>query len=167
VTWLRLTSGISFPPTWKMCSRFCPVLISICKMRCKWLFIRPLRASGLEKDGAGNAWLRHLGIIGKCTVLAWWTGVMAGRVAELLRDAPLMFFASKCGALWLVPAQRGRVAIVEASNLKTHTSAGSLLVRSMLTELKEHLYLVYTPAYDPDANRIEWHGPRLAAGRDA
>jgi transposase len=26
----------------------------------------------------------------------------------------------------------------------------------MLTELKEHLSLVYTPAYDPDANRIEW-----------
>ena len=43
-----------------------------------------------------------------------------------------------------------------ADNLRTHTSAGSLLVRSMLTELKEQLYLVYTPAYDPDANRIEW-----------
>jgi transposase len=26
----------------------------------------------------------------------------------------------------------------------------------MLTELKEHLRLVYTSAYDPDANRIEW-----------
>ena len=26
----------------------------------------------------------------------------------------------------------------------------------MLTELKEHVSLVYTPAYDPDANRIEW-----------
>lgn len=23
-------------------------------------------------------------------------------------------------------------------------------------ELKDQLYLVYTPAYDPDANRIEW-----------
>jgi transposase len=52
--------------------------------------------------------------------------------------------------------QRGRVAIVKASNLRTHTSAGSLLVCSMLTELQEHLYVVYTPAYDPDANRIEW-----------
>ena len=30
-------------------------------------------------------------------------------------------------------------------NLKAHTPAGSLLVRSMLMEL-----------YDPDANRIEW-----------
>ena len=26
----------------------------------------------------------------------------------------------------------------------------------MLTELKELLYLACTPAYDPDANRIEW-----------
>ncbi len=52
--------------------------------------------------------------------------------------------------------RRGRIAIVIADNLKTHTSAGSLLVRSLLAELKEHLYLVYTPAYDPDANRIEW-----------
>ena len=42
-----------------------------------------------------------------------------------------------------------------ADNLRTHTSAGSLLVRSMLIELKEHLRLVYTPAYDPGANRIE------------
>jgi transposase len=52
--------------------------------------------------------------------------------------------------------QRGRVAIVIADNLKTHTSAGSLLVRSMLSEFQEDLYVVYTPAYDPDANRIEW-----------
>ena len=43
-----------------------------------------------------------------------------------------------------------------ADNLKTHTPAGSLLVRSLLSEFKDHLYLVYTPAYDPDANRIEW-----------
>jgi transposase len=56
---------------------------------------------------------------------------------------------------------------VITDNLKTHTSAGSLLVRSMLTELQELLYLVYTPAYDPDANRIEWHRPRFATGRDA
>jgi transposase len=26
----------------------------------------------------------------------------------------------------------------------------------MVTELHEHLRLMYTPAYDPDANRIEW-----------
>ena len=51
---------------------------------------------------------------------------------------------------------RGRVAIVIADNLKTHTTRGSRLVRSMLTELSGQLYLVYTPAYDPDTNRIEW-----------
>jgi len=26
----------------------------------------------------------------------------------------------------------------------------------MRTELHDHLWLIYTPAYDPDANRIEW-----------
>jgi transposase len=51
---------------------------------------------------------------------------------------------------------RGRVAIIIADNLKTHTAQGSLLVRSMLTDPSDQLSLVYTPAYDPDANRIEW-----------
>ena len=46
--------------------------------------------------------------------------------------------------------------MIITDNLKTHTAEGSLLVRSMLTELAEQLSLVYTPAYDPDANRIEW-----------
>ena len=51
---------------------------------------------------------------------------------------------------------RGRLAIVLADNLRTHTAAGSKLVRQMLDELQEDLILVYTPPYDPDANRIEW-----------
>jgi transposase len=51
---------------------------------------------------------------------------------------------------------RGRVAIVLADNLRTHTASGSKLVRQMLEELRGQLYLVYTPPYDPDANRIEW-----------
>jgi hypothetical protein len=38
--------------------------------------------------------------------------------------------------------QRGRVAIVIADNLRTHTPAGSLLVRSLLSEFKDHLYVV-------------------------
>ncbi len=46
--------------------------------------------------------------------------------------------------------------MIMADNLKTHTAHGSLLVRSMLTDLSDQLSLVYTPAYDPDANRIEW-----------
>lgn len=51
---------------------------------------------------------------------------------------------------------RGRTAIVIVDNLRTHTPAGSRLVRQMLAELHDHLRIVYTPAYDPDANRIEW-----------
>ena len=79
----------------------------------------------------------------------WFDGRVApGRTADVFCEQVRAAVAhSKC---------RGRVAIVIADNLKAHTPAGSLLVRSMLAELKEHLYLVYTPAYDPDANRIEW-----------
>jgi hypothetical protein len=51
---------------------------------------------------------------------------------------------------------RGRVAIVIADNLGTHTPAGSLLVRQWVAACQGALYLVYTPAYDPDANPIEW-----------
>ena len=71
-----------------------------------------------------------------------------GRTAEV--------FCEQVRAAVARSKRRERIALVITDNLKTHTSAGSLLVRSMLTELKEHLYLVYTPAYDPDANRIEW-----------
>lgn len=79
----------------------------------------------------------------------WFDGrVAAGRTADV--------FCQQVRSAVARSQQRGRVAIVIADNLKTHTSAGSLLVRSMLIELKEHLHLVYTPAYDPDANRIEW-----------
>ena len=48
------------------------------------------------------------------------------------------------------------LAFVLVDNLRTHTPAGSKLVRQMLTELQDHLRLIYTPAYDPDATRIEW-----------
>jgi DDE superfamily endonuclease len=53
---------------------------------------------------------------------------------------------------------RGRSAIVLSlsDNAGTHTPAGSTLVRAMVEELADCLRLVYTPAYDPDANRIEW-----------
>jgi transposase len=83
----------------------------------------------------------------------WHDGWFEGRVA-LGRTADV--FCEQVRAAVARSQRRGRVAIVIADNLKAHTPAGSLLVRSMLTELKEQLYLVYTPAYDPDANRIEW-----------
>jgi hypothetical protein len=79
----------------------------------------------------------------------WFDGrVAAGRTADV--------FCQQIRTAVTRSEQRGRMAIVIADNLKTHTSAGSLLVRSMLIDLKEHLRLGYTPAYDPDANRIEW-----------
>jgi putative transposase len=51
---------------------------------------------------------------------------------------------------------RGRIALVLLDNLGTHTPAGSLQVRALLEELRGQLMLVYTPTYDPEANRIEW-----------
>ena len=62
---------------------------------------------------------------------------------------------------------RGHVAIIIADNLRTHTALGSLLVRRMLTEPSDQLSLVYTPAYDPDANRIEWRCAHPTPSRDA
>jgi transposase len=91
---------------------------------------------------------------------------MAGSMVESLQDVRLMSDVAQMRAAVLRSKQRGRVAIVIADNLKTHTAAGSLLVRSKLREFKDQLYLVYTPAYEPEANRIEWHGPRLATSRD-
>ena len=52
--------------------------------------------------------------------------------------------------------QRGRVAMVVLDNLGIPTPKGSRLLRGLLAELGEELVLVYTPTYDPDANRIEW-----------
>jgi DDE superfamily endonuclease len=51
---------------------------------------------------------------------------------------------------------RGRKAIVLLDNLGIHTPRRSKLLRALLEEYKDDLLLVYTPAYDPDANRIEW-----------
>jgi transposase len=46
--------------------------------------------------------------------------------------------------------------MVILDNLGIHTPKGSRLLRALLEELGEQLVLVYTPTYDPDANRIEW-----------
>ena len=51
---------------------------------------------------------------------------------------------------------RERMALMIVDNLRTHTPAGSKLARQMLAELQDHLRIIYMPAYDPDANRIEW-----------
>jgi hypothetical protein len=83
----------------------------------------------------------------------WRDGWFDGRIA-VGRTADV--FCDQVRAAVARSRARGRVAMIIADNLKTHTAKGSLLVRSMVTELAEQLFLVYTPAYDPDANRIEW-----------
>jgi transposase len=51
---------------------------------------------------------------------------------------------------------RGRIALVLLDNLGIHTPRGSLKLRELLDEFRGQLVLVYTPPYDPEANRIEW-----------
>ena len=56
-------------------------------------------------------------------------------------------------------ARRDRIAVVLCDNLSIHTPRGSRLLRALLEEAnaeEERLVLVYTPTYDPEANRIEW-----------
>ena len=59
---------------------------------------------------------------------------------------------------------RGRIAMVVLDNLGIHTPKGSRLLRALLAELGEQLVLVYTPTYDPDANRIKWLWRALRRG---
>src|SRR6266568_1067722 len=92
---------------------------------------------------------------------------MGGLMAGSPRDGRLMSHASQVRAAMARSQARGRVAIIIADNLKTHTAQGSLLVRRMLTALSDQLYLVYTPAYDPDANRIEWRCAHFTPSRHA
>lgn len=79
----------------------------------------------------------------------WFDGRLApGRTADV--------FCEQVRAAVTRARARGRVAIVLADNAGTHTPTGSKLVRALVTELADDLRLVYTPADDPDANRIEW-----------
>jgi transposase len=100
----------------------------------------------VEAPGA-NATVDGLGSVDWCA--GWFDGRVAPRrTAEVLCAQ---------GRAAVARAQaRGRVAIVLADNLRTHPPAGSKLGRQMLAELDGQLYLVYTPAYDPEANRIAW-----------
>jgi transposase len=83
----------------------------------------------------------------------WRDGWFDGRIGSQ-RTAAL--FCAQLQAAVARSKARGRVALVIADNLRTHTAAGSRLVRELVAAEREHLILVYTPAYDPDANRIEW-----------
>jgi len=83
----------------------------------------------------------------------WREGYLDWALADGRRAAPL------CEQLRRAVARsqsRGRIAMVILDNLSIHTPKGSRLLRGLLGELGEQLVLVYTPTYDPDANRIEW-----------
>jgi transposase len=100
----------------------------------------------VEAPGANDK-VYGFGLVDWCD--GWFDGRLApGRTADIFCAQVRTAVARSC--------TRGRLAIVIADNLRTHTPAGSKLVRHMLAELSAHLRLLYTPAYDPDANRIEW-----------
>jgi hypothetical protein len=83
----------------------------------------------------------------------WRDGHLDFELAEGRRAAPLVAQLRRAVAR---SRSRGRVAMVILDNLGIHTPKGSRLLRGLLAELGEALVLVYTPTYDPDANRIEW-----------
>jgi hypothetical protein len=91
----------------------------------------------------------------------WRDGHLDWAVADGRRAAPL------CAQLRRAADRsrsRGRIAMVILDNLGIHTPKGSRLLRALLAELDEQLVLVYTPTYDPDANRIEWLWRALRRG---
>ena len=100
----------------------------------------------VEAPGANDK-VYGFGLVDWCD--GWFDGRVApGRTAEV--------FCAQVRAAVARARMQGRMAIVLVDNLRTHTSAGSKLVRQMLAELQDSLRLIYTPPYDPDANRIEW-----------
>jgi hypothetical protein len=83
----------------------------------------------------------------------WREGWFDGALADHRAAAPF------CAQLRRTVARskaRGRVAIVLLDNLGIHTPRRSKTLRALLEEYKDDLLLVYTPPYDPEANRIEW-----------
>ena len=83
----------------------------------------------------------------------WRDGHLDWAVADGRRAAPLVAQLRRAVAR---SQARGKIAMVILDNLGIHTPKGSRLLRALLAELCERLVLVYTPTYDPDANRIEW-----------
>ena len=83
----------------------------------------------------------------------WRDGWFDWALAEGRRAAP---FCAQLRRALARSAARERIAVVVLDNLSIHTPQGSKLVRALLAEAGERLVLVYTPRYDPDANRIEW-----------
>jgi transposase len=83
----------------------------------------------------------------------WRQGWLDFALAEGRRAAPLVAQLRRAVKR---SRTRGRIAMVILDNLGSHTPTGSRLLRALLEELGEQLVLIYTPTYDPDANRIAW-----------
>ena len=83
----------------------------------------------------------------------WRDGTLDFQLADGRRAVP---FCDQLRRAVARSRSRGRIAMVVLDNLGIHTPKGSRLLRGLLAELGEDLVLVYTPTYDPDANRIEW-----------
>ena len=104
----------------------------------------------------GSGWSRLRAITRSSMASAWSTGGMVGSIGsahlavERRRSVPSCAEpsnarSSAAGSPWCC-----------LDNLGIHTPKGSLLLRQLLDELRGQLVLVYTPAYDPESNRIEW-----------
>lgn len=105
------------------------------------------RSQRLVEAPGANDTIYGFGIVDWCD--GWFDGRLApGRTADV--------FCAQVRAAVARSRRRGRIASVIADNLRTHTPAGSKLVREMVAELQDQLRIIYTPRYDPDANRIEW-----------
>src|SRR5215475_8358489 len=100
----------------------------------------------VEAPGANDK-VYGFGLVDGCE--GWFDGRLApGRTADI--------FCAQVRAAVARSRARGRMAFVMVDNLRTHTPAGSKLVRQRLHELQDDLRIIYTPAYAPDANRSEW-----------
>src|SRR5437867_7004225 len=111
------------------------------------------------KGRRGQRLIEAPGLNAKVTgfgALDWRDGFFHGLTATGRRAQPLV---DQLAALLGRSRARGRAAIVLYDNLRIHTPAGSLVLRAFLAEHADAVRLVYTPADDPDANRIEWLSP--------
>ena len=136
-------------------------------MRCRWLSIRRVSSLWCRKGRRGQRLVEAPGDNSRVYgfgLVDWREGWFDGRVAP---GRTSEVFCEQVRAAVVRSKERGREARVMTDNLKTHTKAHSLLVRTMLAEFAEQLYLVYTPAYDTDANRTPMALEGLAADRDA
>jgi hypothetical protein len=108
------------------------------------------------KGRRGQRWVQAPGVTARhwgFGLVAWRDGWVDWAVDPHRAAAP---FCAQLRRAVARSAARGRVALVLLDNLGIHTVRGSLVLRARLDELKDQLLLVYTPAYDPEANRIEW-----------